>query len=203
MRDFFKTLTCAAALLATPALSQDTTETDSGLAMGTEDAQVGETYVRETFGDWALRCVRAPEDQPDPCQLYQLLNDDEGNPVAEMSIFPLPDGSNGQAAAGATIITPLETLLTEQLRLSVDSGAAKVYPFSWCSQVGCFARVGFTAEDVNAFKRGSAAKLVIVPVAAPDQKVGLGVSLKGFTAGYEALSSAATAPKPPAPETTE
>ncbi|MEX5728875.1 invasion protein IalB [Rhodovulum iodosum] len=197
MRDLIKSLTCIAALaLAAPALAQDTSDAapqdTPEPQTATEEAaapKVGETYVRDTHGDWQLRCARAPEGQTDPCQLYQLLSDEQGNSVAEISIFPLPDGANGQAVAGATIVTPLETLLTEQLRVNVDDGEAKVYPFSWCNQVGCFARIGFTAEDVASFKRGAEAALRIVPVAAPDQQVVLRVSLSGFTAGFDALAA--------------
>ncbi|MDJ0630258.1 MAG: invasion associated locus B family protein [Rhodobacter sp.] len=177
------------------------TETDTGeaaaeetpdplaLAEGTEAApegpQLGDIYVDGEFGDWELRCIRS-EEENDPCQLYQLLDDGNGNPVAEINIFPL---TGEGPAAGATVITPLETLLTEQLSVSVDGGRAKKYPFSWCSQVGCFARLGFSNDDVNAFKRGVNATLTIVPVAAADQKVNLNVSLKGFTAAFTEVSA--------------
>lgn len=155
------------------------------LSLGTPvdgEIQVGEPYIREEFGDWALRCLRAPEG-PDPCQLYQLLLDDEENAVAEISLFPLPAG--GQAAAGATIVVPLETLLTEQLTISVDGQAPRRYPFTFCNRAGCVSRVGFTADEVNQFKRGARANLRIVPAAAPDQEVVLDISLIGFTAGYD------------------
>jgi invasion protein IalB len=46
---------------------------------------------------------------------------------------------------------------------------------------GCFARIGFTSAEVAAFKAGVAATMTIVPAAAPDEKVALKVSLKGFT----------------------
>jgi invasion protein IalB len=157
-----------------------------GLDMGTPidggEPAVGEAYTRETFGDWSMRCLNAAEG-PDPCQLYQLLFDAEGNSVAEISMFPLPEGS--RAAAGATIVAPLETLLTEQVVISVDGGTAKTYPFTFCNQGGCVARVGFTAEDIAAFKAGGAANLRIVPAVAPDQVVDLVISLVGFTAGYD------------------
>lgn len=159
-----------------------------GLAMGQEDAAVGQPYTLEEHGDWDVRCVRSGGDA-DPCQLYQLLKDDEENNVAEVSIFPLPDGA-GEAVAGATIITPLETFLPAQIALTVDNGAAKRYPFSWCSSIGCFSRVGFTAEEIAGFRRGARATLSIVPVAAPDQSVDLTISLSGFTAGYEAVAEA-------------
>ena len=165
--------------------SPGTQEGVLGLSMGQEQAQVGQTYIREEHGDWDVRCVRTSSGS-DPCQLYQLLQDAEGNNVAEISVFPLPEGQ--EANAGATIITPLETLLTAQLALRVDDGPVKRYPFSWCSQVGCFSRVGFTDDDLGTFRRGAEATLTIRPVAAPDQTVDLGVSLSGFTAGFEAVT---------------
>jgi invasion protein IalB len=173
----------------TPAEPADgvTTAGDT-LSMGsTIEPAPGQTYVREEFGDWDLRCVRT-EDGTDPCQLYQLLLDEEGNSVAEVSMFAIDD--EGPASAGATIITPLETLLTEQIRIAVDASPVKQYPFSFCSQVGCFSRVGFTAEEVDAFRRGSVATITIVPAAAPTQRVNLNMSLIGFTAGFEAVRAA-------------
>ena len=170
--------------------SEATADTDqSGLSLGTAEGEIaiGQTYIREEFGAWQLRCVRT-EDGKDPCQLYQLLKDGEGNSVAEFNIFPLPEGQ--QAVAGANVITPLETLLTANLRLAVDGGQAKRYPYSFCSQVGCFARIGLTAEEVALFRKGASATVTIVPAAAPDDTVGLSLSLSGFTAGFNALVEA-------------
>jgi invasion protein IalB len=162
--------------------------TGSDLSMGTDaEPAVGQLYVAGEFGDWDLRCVKS-EDGNDPCQLYQLLIDAEGNSVAEVSLFNIPEG--GPAVAGATIITPLETLLTEQLRLGVDAADPKQYPFSFCSQVGCFARVGFTEAEVDALRRGVEATVTIVPAAAPGQRVELKMSLAGFTAGFQAVTEA-------------
>lgn len=162
----------------------------AGLSMGTTDGdgpQIGETYVPEVHGDWQLRCVKS-DGEKDPCQLYQLLRDEEGNSVAEFSLFNLPEGQ--QAVAGATVITPLETLLTAELRISVDGGQARRYPYSFCSQVGCFARIGFTAAEIDMFKAGVAGQVTIVPAAAPTETVPLAVSLVGFTAGWNAVIAA-------------
>ncbi|RVT84598.1 invasion associated locus B family protein [Rhodobacteraceae bacterium CCMM004] len=170
----------------------DTTAADAlGLSTGEEvpdEGGLGATYIREEHGDWSVRCVRT-EGGDDPCQLYQLIGDGAGNSVAEMSIFPLPAGQN--VAAGATIITPLETLLTQQITLTVDGGAVKRYPFTFCAVNGCFARLGFTSAEVAAFKRGAKATMIIVPAAAPDQRIPLTVSLTGFTAGYDSLGTPA------------
>lgn len=161
-----------------------------GLAIGVEstETQVGETYELRKIQSWNLRCVRA-ENGNDPCRLHQLLRDEQDTPVAEINFFTVPEG--GKIAAGASVITPLETLLTEQIRLSVDAGKARFYPFRFCGQVGCVSRMGFTADELAQFKRGANAQIVIVPATAPNTEVVLKISLAGFTAGFEALSEPA------------
>lgn len=163
-------------------------EVPGGLSLGEVDAvpQVGQTYVRNLEGDWEVQCIKSEDGENEPCQIYQLLFDEAGNPVAELSLFRLPEG--GQAVAGATVAVPLETALQAQLRIAVDNGKAKRYPYSHCDSAGCYARIGLTNEDVTAFKRGAKASMVIVPVLAPDQEVALTMSLTGFTASYEQSS---------------
>jgi len=164
------------------------TSIDDQLPLG-EDADkvpaVGETYTRETIEAWEMRCIKVEEGE-DPCQMYQLMDDGEGVPVSEVSLFRLPPG--GKAVAGATIVVPLETALPQQFTISIDGGKARRYPFAFCNPVGCYVRLGLTNEDVNAFKRGNEAKMTIVPALAPDQKVILTLSLSGFTASYDKVS---------------
>ncbi|MFK7746287.1 MAG: invasion associated locus B family protein [Roseobacter sp.] len=149
------------------------------------EPQAGDTYIKEEFGDWALRCIFIP-DEEDRCQMYQLLIDESNNPISEFTLFRLQEG--GAAAAGATIIVPLETSLGEQLTIQVDQQPAKRYPFAFCNTIGCFARIGLTQEDVDGYKQGAKAVISIVPISAPDQTVSVELSLKGFTAGFEAAS---------------
>ena len=156
---------------------------EDGLPVGQEVREVGQTYVAETHGDWEIRCIRAEEGQPEPCQLYQLLVDENGGPVAEFNIFDLPD--EGQVIAGATIVTPIDTLLPPGIRMRVDDGAWAEYPFAFCQPIGCFARIGFTAEEVEELKSGSKASLGIVPARNPSQPVTVIMSLNGFTAAYD------------------
>ncbi len=210
-------LPLVAGLAATPALSQDAATDDSTAGTATEapaapseqtggsniggDLTLGqtegdapgqpgqpETYIKTTHGDWQLQCLRVPEgtDAEDPCQMYQLLKDGNGGNVAEVSLFRLQNG--GQVEAGGTFVVPLETLLTQKLAISVDGGQAKRYDFSFCTQVGCYARVGFTPDDIATFKAGNSAKITITPALAPDQKVELTMSLSGFTAAIDETS---------------
>lgn len=176
--------------LGTAAIAQETPAPAAPAAApaAAEDG-LGKIYTKSTHESWEQRCVKTA-DGNDPCQIYQLLKDEKGASVAEIGLFPLPPGE--QAVTGATIITPLETLLTQHVVLTIDDNEPRVYPFSWCDRSGCIARAGFTAEDLTAMKKGNEVTLTIVPMAAPDQKVNLKVSLKGFTAGYESI------PVPPA-----
>lgn len=162
---------------------------ESQLSMGDEaqgENGVGQPYTKEVIGAWEMRCLRTEGDQEEPCQMYQLMDDGQGQPVAEVSLFRLP--GDGRAKAGATVIVPLETALPNQLTIQIDGGAAKRYPYAFCNQLGCYARIGLTEEDVNAFKRGREAVLTIVPALAPDQEVRLSLSLDGFTASYDKVS---------------
>lgn len=157
-----------------------------GLDTGREVQQdEEESYIKETFEDWQLKCFRTGTDE-DLCQMYQLLTEEGGNPVAEFSLYKLSNAGN--VVAGATIAAPLGTLLTEEIKLSVDGGKAKSYAYSFCTMGGCFARIGLTQADVDALKRGVTATLEIVPAQAPDQQVSIDASLAGFTAAFEAAS---------------
>ncbi len=158
----------------------------AGLDTGREVAQENEAYIKETHGDWSVRCFPT-EGSEDLCQMYQLLTESEGNPVAEFTLYRLEGAGN--IVAGATIAVPLGTLLTEEVKLSVDGGKAKSYAYSFCTMGGCFSRIGFTGPEVEALKKGAQAQIEIVPAQAPDQNVSIDVSLSGFTAAYNAAST--------------
>ncbi|WP_425046303.1 invasion associated locus B family protein [Primorskyibacter sp. S87] len=180
----------ATALAMTPAIAQETTseepqQADQVLDMGQavpEGPKLGERYATQKFGDWNLACIKT-EGPEDPCSLLQILNDQAGNQIAEISLFRLENG--GQAVAGATVIVPLETLLPAQLTISVDGAPGKRYAYSFCNPIGCIAQLGLTEQDIEAFKKGSEATVSLVPAPAPDQTVELKLSLQGFTAGYD------------------
>lgn len=166
-------------------------KTEDLLSLGEDAAAaspVGKPYTREVIGEWEMRCIKGEEGATaeEPCQMYQLMNDGQGVPVAEVSLFRLPAG--GKAVAGATIIVPLETSLPSQMTLAIDGGKARRYPYAFCNPIGCYVRLGLTADDIAAFKRGNEAVMTIVPALAPDQKVELKLSLSGFTASFDEVS---------------
>ncbi len=136
----------------------------------------------KAFQDWEVRCEAAA----DRCFMYQMVRNAAENPVAEIRIVDIEP--RGEAVAGATVVTPLGTLLDAGIVLQIDDNEARQYPFNWCTRAGCFARFGFTDAEVGAMKAGNIVKMRLVSVSAPDQPVVLEISLSGFTAAYNEMS---------------
>ncbi len=163
-----------------PAPETPAAETPAAEAPAAEQPAAPE-IVTEKFGDWEKRCTA---DQTN-CFIYQLARDQAGNPVAEVTIVTLPEGDS--ALAGATIVTPLGTLLNAGLIIQVDSGQARKYDYGWCTRSGCFARFGLEADYITNLKRGNRAIMQLASVSAPERPITLNVSLTGFTAAFDSL----------------
>ena len=119
----------------------------------------GEVYLAGTKGNWNVRCVAGNPGETDRCEIQQLLFLNENTPVADISIFKLPEGE--VAIAAANIMVPLETLLTKKFQFAFSKEIVKEYPYSFCNKNGCLVRLGLLEEDVEALKKGSSSKLSI------------------------------------------
>lgn len=150
---------------------------------GVNAPQQPQEIVKETHGDWEIRCTTADNN----CFMYQLLLNDQGTPVAEFSMIKLPVGS--EAVAGATIVAPLGTLLTRGVTFQVDEADSTQYPFSWCTRPGCFSRFGLTDLTVNKMMAGNKVNIALFSIANAQQAVRISASLSGFTAAFEALEN--------------
>lgn len=185
-------LTVSAAVLMSGAVSAqeaqsqetETAPAENGLDLGTTGPRVGEQFVRETSGDWEISCIKAQTGE-DPCAMVQILNGQQGEPLAEVTIGKLPEG--GAAVAWANVIVPLETLLQAQLALSIDGAPRKLYNYHHCVPVGCIAQLGFSQPEIDAMKSGSTAVVSLVPARFPDQVLQMDMSLSGFTSAFDSL----------------
>lgn len=189
----------AAALWCGAAYAQDTSETPQteteqaeteqpDLDLGETGPRVGEQYVREKNGDWEVSCIKT-EAAEDPCAMVQILNGQQGDPIAEVTIGKLPAG--GAAVAWANVIVPLETLLQAQLAMSIDGAPRKLYDYHHCVPLGCVAQLGLTQGDIDAMRSGSKATLSLVPARFPDQILNMDMSLSGFTAAFDGINVSA------------
>ncbi len=121
----------------------------------------------KTHGDWELRCIRAAEGDADPCHAPASAATPSGNPVAEIKLFvPARRSAGGRRrddhrdAAGNPADPPADPVGRWR------SGPRNIRSPSAPDQ-GCFARIGLTEDDLDAFKRGAMPPRSIVPLAAP------------------------------------
>jgi len=158
---------------------------DEGLpSVGMSDANPGEFYLAETYRDWKRLCVRT-ENESELCHIYQLIVDENNHATGEINLFRLNE-EEGVSAVG-TILTPLGTLLTSNLLLSIDERNSAEYPFSWCDSRGCYVNLGLTDDDVFSMRKGKKAIITIKSVSLPDRPIELEISLYGFTDAFASL----------------
>ncbi|HPE25301.1 invasion associated locus B family protein [Albidovulum sp.] len=143
-------------------------------------------YLSSEHGSWQVRCMHAT-DGSDPCQMYQLVKDADGNSVADMLVLLPAEGED--VAAFIQISAPLASLLPAGIAVSVDGAAPKRLPYLWCTQRGCVTRAQMTAPELESLKKGKAFSAVMVPAVAPDKQVTASFSLDGFTAAFDALAA--------------
>ena len=160
----------------------------SGLSLGKPLETIrepGEIYLAGNKGDWNVRCITGNPGEIDKCEIQQLLFLNENTPVADISIFKLPDGE--RAIAAANVMVPLETLLTKKFRFAFSEDSVKEFPYSFCNQNGCLVRMGLLEEDIEAMKKGSSSELSITHISSPEGSVNLSLSLNGFTAAFDVI----------------
>ena len=168
----------------TPLVAQEA----SGLSLGKPLETIrepGEIYLAGNKGDWNVRCITGNPGEIDRCEIQQLIFLNENTPVADISIFKLPDGE--RAIAAANVMVPLETLLTKKFRFAFSEDSVKEFPYSFCNQNGCLVRMGLLEEDIEAMKKGSSSELSITHISSPEASINLNLSLNGFTAAFEAI----------------
>ena len=85
--------------------------------------------------------------------------------------------------AALTVHTPLGVLIPYNVRVKVDEGNVQPVPLIRCLSDSCMARAPLREQDVAVFKRGGNAKFGFFLT----DEVLVDVSLKGFTAAYDAL----------------
>ena len=163
-----------------PLLSAETFSTGTIL----QDLPIPDTYYdKGKFEDWTLRCVKT--NRPvDPCQLFQLMYNANGTPVAKLDV----NVSNHTARwLPVQMSSHLWKHFLQLLSLYVSMETSKAYPFVLFVKMGCVARIGLTAKDMDNNSTGNQATVIMVPAGAPDQQEKLVLSLAGFTAGHKAL----------------
>ena len=196
MTTFKKILAAVCLCVPTALAAQEDGDSQSGstgvgggeLAVGTPVVrQVGEIYTRAVHGDWIVNCLYSGT-ETENCNMQQIVIDKRGDRIARVEFFDVPDVA--YIGAGANITTPLGTLLEANLVLAIGRTPAKTYPFRYCLENGCVARLAFTTAEVELLRKSISMILTIRSVYLPDEPTSGVVSLAGFTAGLNEVQAA-------------
>ena len=149
------------------------------------EPQQTEPYIKERFENWTLKCIK-PVNSIERCEANQIIFNQKQQPVAEISIIKLPKGQ--VAAAAATIIVPLETILSEGLVLAIQELEPKKYQFKFCNSLGCYSQIGLTDDEVKALKKKEKASISLKHISSGDQQIVIPMSLAGFTKTFSKVT---------------
>lgn len=160
----------------------------------TQAANDGKPPVQtQTFGDWKLECLKDKNNAVSDCQLKQkhfiTAKDGKKRPLllvqGALVTVKNKEGKSGQVLV-FRMFTPLNTLLPAQLNVKLDSGKPMKLDFITCLPIGCMAEMPVNGALIEQFKKGNAL-LVAYKSAHNGKQQNATVSLKGFTAAFDAL----------------
>lgn len=155
----------------------------AAIAFVAAPAAAQEAAVRETHGDWEIRCT-----SDELCFMIQVGNDAEDRAVVSFAIRELdePRIVDGRTfVAQAELRTRLGVYLPGGIVFTVDESESLRFPFERCVDEGCSALPLVQQGLIDRLKAG--ARVEITVFANRDQPVNADISLVGFTAAYDAL----------------
>ena len=138
--------------------------------------------VRNTFGDWQLRCETPAGAKSEQCALVQnVAAEDRPNVTLLVIMLKTADGKSRLLR----VVAPLGVLLPAGLGLKIDQTDVGRAGFVRCLSTGCVAEVVMEDTLVGQMKKGQTATFIVFQT--PEEGIGIPVSLQGFGPGYDAL----------------
>ncbi len=138
--------------------------------------------VRNTFGDWQLRCETPAGAKAEQCALVQYLAA-EDRPNLTLVVIVLKTADNRGYLL--RVVAPLGILLPSGLGLKIDQTDVGRAGFVRCLTTGCVAEVVMDDGLVKQFSNGAQATFIVFQT--PEEGVGIPLSMKGFGQGFQNL----------------
>jgi invasion protein IalB len=152
-----------------------------GLGLAAAPAQA-QGIVKNTFGDWQLRCETPAGAKAEQCALVQnVAAEDRPNLTLLIIVLKTADGKSRLLRVAA----PLGVLLPAGLGLKIDQVDVGRAGFVRCLTTGCIAEVVMEDNLINQFKSGTTATFIIFQT--PEEGIGIPVALNGFAQGFDSL----------------
>src|SRR5829696_9834060 len=158
----------------------------AGLAALALLAGIGASFaqgsVKNTFGDWQMRCEQPAGAKAEQCALVQnVAAEDRPNLTLLVIVLKTADGKSRLLRVAA----PLGVLLPAGLGLKVDQNDVGRAGFVRCLATGCIAEVVLEDPLINQFKTGGTATFIVFQT--PEEGIGIPVSLGGFAQAFDSL----------------
>ncbi len=138
--------------------------------------------VKNTFGDWQMRCETPAGAKAEQCALVQnVAAEDRPNVTLLVIMLKTADAKSRLLR----VVAPLGVLLPAGLGLKIDDTDVGRAGFVRCLTTGCVAEVVMEDNLLNQFKAGKTATFIVFQT--PEEGVGIPVSLEGFGTGFDSL----------------
>jgi invasion protein IalB len=154
-----------------------------GLAvLSTAEIGHAQGVVKNTYGDWQLRCETPAGAKAEQCAIVQnVAAEDRPNVTLVVIVLKTADGKSRLLR----VIAPLGVLLPSGLGLKIDESDIGRAGFVRCLAYGCVAEVVMEDTLIQQMKIGKNATFIVFQT--PEEGIGIPVSLNGFAAGFDAL----------------
>jgi invasion protein IalB len=138
--------------------------------------------VKNTFGDWQLRCETPAGAASEQCFLVQNVAAEDRPHVTLLVIVLKTADAKSRLLR---VVAPLGVLLPSGLGLKIDSNDVGRAGFVRCLATGCVAEVTMEDNLINQMKAGKQATFIVFQTS--EEGIGIPVSLEGFGPGFDAL----------------
>jgi invasion protein IalB len=146
---------------------------------GCADAQ---GVVKNSFGDWQMRCETPPGAKNEQCALVQnVMAEDRPNLTLLIIALKTADGKSRLLR----MVAPLGILIPAGIGLRIDQADIGRAGYVRCLTTGCIAEAVLDDNLLNQLKSGQAATFIVFQT--PEEGVGIPVSLNGFGTGFDTL----------------
>jgi invasion protein IalB len=138
--------------------------------------------VKNTFGEWQMRCETPAGAKVEQCALVQSVQaEDKPNVTLVVIVLKTADGKSRLLR----VIAPLGVLLPSGLGLKIDTVDVGRAGFVRCMPSGCIAEVVMDDDLLRKLSGGQQATFIVFQT--PEEGIGIPVALNGFGKAYESL----------------
>jgi invasion protein IalB len=152
------------------------------LTLSTANVAIAQGVVRNTYGDWQMRCETPAGAKAEQCAIVQnVAAEDRPNISLVIIVLKTADAKSRLLR----VVAPLGVLLPAGLGLKIDQADIGRAGFVRCLTTGCIAEVVMEDDLITKMKGGQTATFIVFQT--PEEGIGIPVTLNGFGTGFDAL----------------